>query len=413
MPAVNYKIAFVHLTFKIKQTMVAMLGVVFGISMYVFMNSFMAGINDLQTSLAFSNTAHIRIYNDRPPDHTNIAERALDGRPIVLVRDSRVIKYTEGIKSPAPIISWLLNQPEVAGVEPQVNSSVFFRNGGNKVNGNLCGVDVENENKLFKIARFMTEGRWNDLKFRPEGIIMGSILAEALSVHTGDNVNLLTNDGVSKNYKVVGIFETGERDIDKSKAYININAARQLQGKNQDYVTDLQVNIQHYKETGPLISRLAPVIPYKVESWQEANEGMLSASKLRDIIAMAVSLTILMVAGFGIFNIMNMTINEKIKEIAILKAIGFSGGDVTIIFLFQALVIGLSGGMLGLLFGYAVCLLVGLIPFKLDGQEHLPFTYHFADFYSAFLFGLVITLFAGYLPARKASKIDPVTIIRG
>lgn len=412
MASVNYKIAFVHLTFKLKQTMVAMLGVVFGISMYVFMNSFMSGINDLQTIIAFSNTAHIRIYNDVPPDHTNLL-KAYMGNPVIRIHNSRVIKYTEGIKSPGPIMNWLGKQQEVVGIEPQVNSNVFFRNGGNKVNGKLSGIDVENENKLFNIARFMISGQWNDLKYQPEGIIMGSILAQSLSIDIGNNVNLLTNDGVSKNYKLVGTFQTGETGIDNSKAYVNINSARQLQRKNQDYVTDLQVNIKNYKETAPLMARLSPVIPYKVESWETANEGMLSASKLRDIIAVAVSLTILMVAGFGIFNIMNMTINEKIKEIAILKAVGFSGGDVTVIFVFQALVIGLIGGLLGLLFGYIVCLLIGSIPFKLEGQNHLPFAYHFSDFYQAFFFGLGITLFAGYLPARKASKIDPVTIIRG
>jgi lipoprotein-releasing system permease protein len=413
MASVNYKIAFVHLTFKIKQTMIAMLGVVFGISMYVFMNSFMSGINDLQVTLAFSNTAHIRIYNDIPPDHTNLIQTVVKGNPIIRVHNGRVIKYTEGIKSPAPIIKWLTGQDEVTGIEPQVNSNVFFRNGGNKVNGKLSGIDVENENKLFKIADFMVSGRWNDLKFQPEGIIMGSILAKSLSINIGNNVNLLTNDGVSKNYKLIGTFQTGETAIDNSKAYVNINSSRQLLGKNQDYVTDIQVNIKNYRQTWPIIGRLAPVIPYKVESWETANEGMLSASKLRDIIAMAVSLTILMVAGFGIFNIMNMTINEKVREIAILKAIGFSGGDVTVIFLFQALVIGFIGGILGLLFGYVVCLLIGLIPFKIEAENHLPFAYHFADFYMAFCFGLLITLFAGYLPARKAARIDPVTIIRG
>jgi lipoprotein-releasing system permease protein len=413
MASVNYKIAFVHLTFKIKQTMIAMLGVVFGISMYVFMNSFMSGINDLQVTLAFSTMAHIRIYNDIPPDHTNLIQKVVKGSPVIRVHNGRVIKYTEGIKSPAPIIKWLTGQDETTGIEPQVNSNVFFRNGGNKVNGKLSGIDVEYENKLFNIASFMVSGRWSDLQYQPEGIIMGSVLAKSLSINMGNNVNLLTNDGVSKNYKLVGTFQTGETAIDNSKAYVNINSARQLLGKNQDYVTDIQVNIKNYRQTAPLIGRMVPVIPYKVESWEIANAGMLSASKLRDIIAIAVSLTILMVAGFGIFNIMNMTINEKIREIAILKAIGFSGRDVTVIFLSQALVIGLIGGILGLLFGYVVCLLIGLIPFKLEAQNHLPFAYHFSAFCLAFCFGLIITLFAGYLPARKAAGIDPVTIIRG
>src|ERR1700749_3457366 len=135
--------------------------------------------------------------------------------------------------------------------------------------------------------------------------------------------------------------------------------------KNEDYVTDLQVNINNFEATAPVVARLAPVIPYKVESWQMANQQLEAGSSLRDIIAMAVSLTILLVAGFGIYNIMNMTINEKIREIAILKAMGFSSGDVTAIFLTQALVIGIIGGLIGLLFGFIFATIVYHIPFKI------------------------------------------------
>jgi lipoprotein-releasing system permease protein len=140
---------------------------------------------------------------------------------------------------------------------------------------------------------------------------------------------------------------------------------------------------------------------------------LLAASQLRSIIAVAVSLTILLVAGFGIYNIMNMTINEKIREIAILKAMGFSGGDILSIFLAQAAVIGVVGAITGVLLGLGISSAVNLVPFKIAGLTTLPISYIPADFVSAIVFGIATTLFAGYLPARKASKIDPVVIIRG
>jgi lipoprotein-releasing system permease protein len=124
-------------------------------------------------------------------------------------------------------------------------------------------------------------------------------------------------------------------------------------------------------------------------------------------------MTILIVAGFGIYNIMNMTVNEKIKEIAILKAMGFNGKDVVEIFLTQSVVIGLIGGLIGLVLGNIIVRIVDQIPFKIATLTTLPVEYNTADYLLAFGFGIIITIIAGYLPARKASKLDPVEILRG
>jgi len=413
MFATNLKIAKVHLTSNLKQTLVALMGVVFGICMYIFMNGFLGGVNDAQNNLAFTSLAHVRIYNNGPVDHTNIIKKVYPSNTVVSISNAKVLQYTTGIKNTAEIMSLVRAQPEVIGVTPQVNINVFFRNGGNKLNGTLSGVDVENENKLFNSASYMTAGTWASLKYRPDGIILGVDLAQNLGVNLNDNINILTSDGVSHNYKLIGLFRTNVKQVDQTKAYINISAARQLLSENFEYVTDIQVNVQNYEVTAPLVSRIAPVIPYKVESWQTSNQQLEAGSQLRDIIAMAVSLVILMVAGFGIYNIMNMTINEKIREIAILKAMGFSGGDVTQIFLTQAIVIGLLGGIVGMLLGFVIAKAVNQIPFHVAGMSTLPMTYDLKDYAMSFLFGLVTTLIAGYLPARKASKIDPVEIIRG
>ncbi len=413
MTTTNFKIARTHLTTKVRQTLVALLGVTFGICMYIFMNSFMTGVNNTQTDLAFTALSHIRIYNDGPADNTNLVGKIAPPNSVVKIRNARIIQYTTGIRNTAAILNLVRDQPEVKAVTPEVNINVFFRNGGTKINGTLCGVDVQNEDKVFGISKYMITGDWNQLQYRPNGILLGADLAHDLSVNIDDNINLLTADGITHNYKLIGIFRTNVKSADQTKAYINISAARQLQNVNQEYVTDIQVNINDFEKTAPIVSRLAPVISYTTESWQMANQNLAAGNKLRNIIALAVSLTILLVAGFGIYNIMNMTINEKIREIAILKAMGFSGRDVTQIFLTQAIVIGVLGGLVGMVFGFLIADAIGHIPFKIAGLNHLPITFLPKDYIMAFGFGLITTLIAGYLPARKASKVDPVVIIRG
>ena len=411
--SINNRISQVHLTSSIKQTVVAMLGVTFGISMYVFMTGFMTGVNDTQADLAFSALAHVRIYNDGPADRSDLVSKVYPN-VVSNIRNAKIIKYTDGIKNSNAILSALKSQKDITGVTTQVNINVFFKNAGNKVNGTVSGVDVVNEDKVYGSAKHMLQGNWNELKYSSDGIFVGVVLAKTLGLKMDDNLNILTSDGISRNYKVIGIFRTDVYSVDKTKAYVNINAARQLLlGVNQDYVTDIQIDVTDYNNTQPLIDNIKSIIPYKVESWQMGNQQLVAGSSLRDTIARAVSLTILLVAGFGIYNIMNMTINQKIREIAILKAMGFSGKDVTQIFLTEAIIIGVLGGCVGMVLGNIISHMVNRVKFEVAGMHHLPMTYYPQNYFLAFMFGLITTFVAGYLPAHKASKIDPVSILRG
>lgn len=410
---VNRQIASVHLTSKIGQTVVAVLGVTFGVSMYIFMNSFMNGVNKAQDDLAFSNLSHIRIDNENSKSDYNPVEAVFPSGTIFNISNKKDIQSETDIKNSQQVMAILKAQPEVSDITSQVNFSVFFRNGSKKINGTISGVDPNNENRMFGSADKVISGKWEDLNYMKSGLIIGKMLAENLGVKLNDNVNVLTPDGVSKNFNVIGIIETSVKEIDKSRAYINISAAQQLLGKNFDYSTGILVNLYDRDKTASVVERTLNSVKYNMETWQEANQQLVAASQLRNIIASAVSLAILLVAGFGIYNIMNMTINEKIREIAILKAMGFSGKDVLTIFLTQAAVIGLLGVFSGLILGLTISSAVNQVPFKVAGLSTLPIYYQWADFVAAVIFGTLTTILAGYFPARKASKIDPVIIIRG
>ena len=409
----NYQIAFAHLTSRVKQALVAMLSVTFGISMYIFLNGFMTGVNDIQTELAFSTLAHVRIYNDLPEDRSNIAADYYDGRKLVNLRSPKVIQYTEGITNAEEVIRSIENVADIEYVTEQVNENVFFRNGATKVNGLLAGVHAEREDQLFGTAESIVNGSWTALDHRSDGIVMGVGLAKRLSLGLNDNVVVSTADGVTRNFKIIGILETTLGSVDNTKAFVRINSARQLVSKNRSYATDIQINIKDFYEAEAVAANLSGLVDYKVESWNEANGQLEAGSDLRDILAIAVSLTILLVAGFGIYNIMNMTVNEKIKEIAILKAMGFEGRDIVEIFLVQSIIIGALGGVVGLIFGAIASIITDKIPFNIASVETLPMAFRVEDYVAAFGFGLLTTFIAGYLPAKKASQVDPVEIIRG
>ena len=256
------------------------------------------------------------------------------------------------------------------------------------------------------------QGSWEALQQRTDGIVLGIGLAEKLAVGMYDNISLNTTEGVQKSYRVVGIIEFTVASIDNRKAFTRIASARQLLSKNQGYVSDIQINIADYNTARDVAADIQRAVPFKVEAWQEASGQLEVGSELRDIIVLAVSIAILIVAGFGIYNIMNMTVNEKMREIAILKAMGFEGNDIVQIFLSQSILIGIAGGILGMITGLGISFIIDQTPFPIEFMDTYPISYNPSDYALSFFFGFITTFIAGYLPAKKAANVDPVEIIR-
>lgn len=191
---------------------------------------------------------------------------------------------------------------------------------------------------------------------------------------------------------------------DKPTAYL-------LLKENNVYVTDISVNVKDPYQAAAVAEKLSQLTGYKSEDWKESNESLMALSKMRFIMINFVSTAIMLIAGFGIYNILNMTVSQKINDIAILKAIGFKGKDVIRIFVTQALSIGLIGVVGGMLMAL---LMITLLKKVYIGGDigYFPVDYELQKFIQGVVMGLVITFFAGYIPARKAAKVDPVSIFR-
>jgi lipoprotein-releasing system permease protein len=148
-----------------------------------------------------------------------------------------------------------------------------------------------------------------------------------------------------------------------------------------------------------------------VEDWKTTNADVVSGDKTRAAMMGAISFSILIVAAFGIYNILSATIAQKINDIAILKAIGFSGKDVVKIFVMEALIMGLIGIIMGLFVGSGLIAVMSRV-YMGGPVGYFPIHFEARLFRSSFLLGLVITLCAGYFPARNAARVDPVEIFR-
>lgn len=411
----SFSIAWVHLVSKPKQTIIAMLGVTFGIGMFIALISLMTGLNDFTEEITMTSSPDIHIYHDISEKRTSILDQVNpDG--LNWIHHQKPKNETARLRNAGQLVELIRKDDRMIGVAPTLSSQVFYNYGSAQLNGLILGVEILEEDKLFDLKAKMKEGKLEDLLSYHEGIIMGSGIARKLNVKRGDRVVITTPQGFTKTLKVVGIFQIGIGVVDNVRSYANISMVQTILQQDQSYITDINIKLKDRHRAKQIAQELQTKFIYKSEDWETANATMLTGSRIRNIITYAVSFTLLVVAGFGIYNILNMTIYNKMKDIAILKAMGFAGKDVRVIFMIQSLAIGLLGGLLGLLVGFTLSYMIAQVPFEggdIISLEHFPVNFKSKYYITGIIFGVVTTAIAGYMPSRKAANVDPIEILRG
>ena len=400
-----------------RQTLVAAIGVTFGITMFITLLGFMNGLNDLLDGLMMNRTPHVRLYNDILPSKF---------QPINLdAKHQNDYHFIESIKpkndelkinNAKAIINALQKDDKVLGVAPKISSQLFYNIGAININGVVNGIDVDEEKRLFFFDDYVVEGDSKDLDRVPNSIIIGKGVAEKLMSTVGDVIQISTAEGEIMKLKVVGIFQSGVAELDKVQSYASLSTTQKILGQSSSYITDIQIKLKNMAIAPEMAKYYADLFDVEAIDIEEANAQFETGSSIRSLISYAVGITLLIVAGFGIYNILNMLIYEKMDSIAILKATGFSGKDVSRIFIYIALIIGLFGGVLGLILGFGLCNVIDQIPFDTEALPTIktyPINYSPQYYIIGGVFAIITTYFAGYFPSRKASKIDPVEIIRG
>jgi lipoprotein-releasing system permease protein len=411
------QISVALLTARLKQTMVAAFGVTFSITMFIALLSFMAGLNDLLDNLILNRTPHVRLYNEILPSTIQPIARATSyAGAHHFIKHIKPRNELLEIRNSEAIINALKSDPNVRGVAPKTTVPIFYNVGAINLTGVINGIDVEAENRLFTFQDYVVEGKTINLKNTPNSIILGIGAANKMLVHVGDNIQITTSNGIQFPLKVVGLFQSGIEEVDKVQSYAALATTQKILGKPASYVTDIQIKLNDMTKAPALAKSYNELFGAEAIDIQTANAQFETGSSVRTLISYAVGITLLIVAGFGIYNILNMMIYEKMDSIAILKATGFSGKDVNAIFITIALTIGLTGGALGLVFGLGLSALIGEIPFNtasLPTVKTYPINYNPLFYLIGAVFSIITTYLAGYFPSKKASKIDPVDIIRG
>lgn len=400
-----------------KQTLIAAVGVTFSITMFIALLSFMAGLNDLLDGLLLNRTAHVRLYNEIQPNKNQPINKLFNSENNHnFIRSIKSGNARQEIYNSAAIIQTLQKDNRVLGVAPKLITPIFFNNVAVDIAGVVNGIDIQNEGKLFHFDDYVIEGETSEIDKITNSVILGIGLANKLTVNIGDRVQVSTISGEIFQLKVTGLYQTGIQEIDNTQSYASIATVQKLMGKPNTFITDIQIKLKDVTMAPPIAKEYSNLFEIDAVDIQTANSQFETGSFVRTLISYSVGVVLLIVAGFGIYNILNMMIYEKMDTIAILKATGFSGKDVQNIFLAIAISIGFFGGLAGLILGLGLSGIIDLIPFStasLPTIKTYPINYNPVFYIIATIFSLITTFLAGWFPSRKASRIDPVIIIRG
>ncbi len=262
-------------------------------------------------------------------------------------------------------------------------------------------------------------------KLRLPGLVIGPELAKSLQVGLGDEVNVVTPNAEmgpmgpiprSRPFRIVGIFYSGMYEYDANFAYTYINDSRDFLGV--EGATGIELRTAAVEEAvdvaAELQTTLGPVV--EVLDWQELNKSLFYALKLEKIAMFVVLTFIILVASFSIVAMLIMIVIEKGREIAILKSMGATNGGIMRTFIFQGLVIGTLGALIGLLGGLAICYFLATVGFPLNSEVYyistLPVEVDPSEVGSVVVCAVVISLLATIYPSIQAARLDPVDGLR-
>lgn len=245
-------------------------------------------------------------------------------------------------------------------------------------------------------------------------VMLGSALARSVGAFTGDEVRLLNSGMKRSNLKVAGLFTTGNYLIDSGYAFTNLKTLQTLQGTSN--ITGYQLRLKNPDDAPAVGEALTRGLPYSALPWQSLYGTLLDQMALQKKVIAFVVFLIVIVAAFGIANVLTLAVFEKTQEIAILRAIGATRALITRVFVIEGMVLGLAGLLLGNLLGLAISAYFTVRPFQLPGDLYfitsLPVEVKWTDLLWVNAVGLITTLLAAFIPARRAANVEPARIIR-
>lgn len=406
-------IASRHLLHRRRQTVTSLLGVALGVAFFIAIASMMQGFQRDFVNRIIDSAPHVTILDEyRTPPPQPVAQ-AYPGA-VVELRGLKPKDEVRGIRAARSIIAALEQSPGLR-VAPTLSGNILLRYGPKDVSANVTGIEPDKERRVTKLERDLVAGSLEALYTAANGIIIGEGLAQKAGVAMDDMVSVVSPEGVVLRMKVVGIFRSGITLLDNFDTYTLLKKAQVLQNR-PNVINRIRMRLDDVEQADSLAKSIEARFGYRTESWQEQSANVLGIFVIQNAIMYSTVGAILIVACFGIFNVISTVVFEKTKDIGIMKSMGFRDADIRRIFVYEGLMVGCVGVVLGWALGYGLVEFMGTLDFKMEGfvrAEGFVLYRTPKHYVISGAMGLVASTFAAWLPARRASRLKPVDIVRG
>jgi lipoprotein-releasing system permease protein len=375
-------VALKQLKGKFKQVILAILSVCIGVSILICALSLTNGFEKDLVNKIMGTNPHIFI------------ESALSDR---IENYDYII---ENIKS--------INQ--IRSITPVIKGQALINNGIEVRGVIVYSIDIKKEKENWE--KYLIEGNLKD----KNSIVLGKELSRKLGLKIGEKITLITGLGISNNFVVSGIFQADFYELDSRVVYINLKSGQNIFNLNNS-VNGLSVKIDDPFLANEISENILKKYPFlSVRSWLRDNRSLLSAIDLEKKVIFLVMMFIIIVAMLGISNLLVMMVIEKTTEISILRAIGASKKSIVLIFMYQGIIIGIIGIVLGCILGFVLSKIISFYPIKLPSDiyiiSNLPIDIQLKDFVMVSISAFIVSVISSLIPIRRILRLNPLEAIR-
>ena len=384
------------------QTVLILAGVTGGVAVIIFLTTL---ISQLQASIidkTLGSQAHIVLKAAQALNRTTLpADRTA---AIIQPRAQRL----RAIDQWSAVAQLATQTPGVLAVSALLSGAGFATRADASQPIAMMGIDTQAYQRIVRMEKYLKAGRF---EVSGANAVIGVELAKDLGVTVGDKIRLVTMDGRNDLFSVAGIFDIGNRDLNRRWVFISVKVAQTLLDLPGG-ITQIDLRVADLFAAEAIARPLQAQTGLQVESWMQSNAQLLSALNSQSISNNLIRAFVTVIVAVGIASVLVVSVVQKQKEIGILRAMGASPQRIMVVFLLQGGFYGLLGSALGSGLALGLLNFFSRITRNADGSVLVSPDLDIAVVLSACALALGVGLLAAALPARRAAQLDPVQAIR-
>jgi ABC-type lipoprotein release transport system permease subunit len=331
-----------------RRTMIAVIAIILGLTLMLLMDGIIVG------SIGASFGNFIKLQGGNVQVHAQGYRERAKRLPLYPLNDANAV------------VQAAQTQPEVIAASQRISTAGMVSSSEGTFPVVIVGIEPEQEAPVSLIAEKISEGRYLSATDQ-DLILIGRAQAKRLGVTVGDRITLMgraTHEQMRRRtMTVVGIFNLGLEDIEKSIAYISLGEAQSLFDL-RDQATEVVIMLQNVGQEAQTVAVLQTAFPnYEVDSWETLNPAMRQTKERHEQTLGMIGLVVLLIAGIGILNLMLMAVFERTREIGLVAAMGLKQREIMALFLLEGTLIGLVGGVIGCGLGWLIVAYLGQVGF--------------------------------------------------